>query len=84
VELYYDLSLRLNAPFQERYQELKMYKEKYKNVNVPARWKENPQLATWVSIQRTKKKQGRLKFERYVAGTFASTASLTCQDCAAE
>jgi hypothetical protein len=48
----------------DRYMELKMYKDKYKNVNVPARWKDNPQLATWVSIQRTKKKQGRLKLDR--------------------
>ncbi len=53
---------RLGTTWDERYGELKQYKERFGNCNVPQRWAENPQLANWVSLQRSK--QRRLPTER--------------------
>ncbi|MFK5923321.1 MAG: Helicase associated domain protein [Verrucomicrobiota bacterium] len=43
-----------------RFQELGAYKEEHGDCLVPARWAENKQLASWVSVQRTIKIKGNL------------------------
>ena len=44
--------LIIQTEWEVRYDELKKYKAKYGDCNVPQRWKENPQLGRWVSTQR--------------------------------
>ena len=39
--------------WQQRFNELKEYREKYGDCNVPQKWSENPQLGRWVSTQRS-------------------------------
>ena len=34
--------------------ELQRYKERFRDCNVPQRWDENPQLGTWVNVQRSR------------------------------
>jgi len=38
--------------WQHRFNELKAYRDKYGNCNVPQQWSENPQLGKWVNRQR--------------------------------
>jgi len=38
-----------DSRWEERFQELVEYKQKYGNCNVPAKYKENPSLGTWVN-----------------------------------
>eukprot|EP00957_Ditylum_brightwellii_P174478 13284803-Ditylum_brightwellii.AAC.1 len=42
----------IKLTWQERFQQLLMYKTRYGNCNVPQGWKENPSLAIWVNEQR--------------------------------
>jgi hypothetical protein len=42
------------------YNSLKEYHSVHGDSNVPGRWSENPQLATWVSNQRVRRKKGRI------------------------
>ena len=39
--------------WQQRFNELKEYRERYGDCNVPSQWSENPQLGRWVSTQRS-------------------------------
>jgi len=43
---------RIGSSWDERFGQLKAYKDRYGHCNVPAKWSENPQLGSWVSIQR--------------------------------
>ena len=55
---------RLGVTWDERYGELKRYKERFGDCNVPTEWAENPQLANWVAIQRAFEKKGWLSADR--------------------
>jgi len=55
---------RLGTTWDERYGELKIFKESFNHCNVPRDWPENLQLGTWVSTQRRAKKQNNLSPER--------------------
>ena len=51
--------------WNEQYKQLVQYKEKHDgNCNVPSEYKDNPQLATWVTTQRTNYKKGKLSPEQ--------------------
>jgi len=50
--------------WEEKYEDLKKYKEEYGDCNVPYRWPDNPQLANWVFRQREHRKAGKLSEER--------------------
>lgn len=50
--------------WDKRFEELKHYKEKYGDVNVPTRYKHNPTLAVWVRTQRSMRRRGILAPER--------------------
>ena len=52
------------ALWETKFTELKLYKERFGDCNVPARWKEHPRLATWVGEQRSNNAEGRLTSER--------------------
>jgi hypothetical protein len=43
--------------WEYRYKELKKFKRQHSHCRVPQRWKENPALANWVSIQRRDRKK---------------------------
>ena len=55
---------RLGVTWDERYGELKRYKEQHGDCNVPPAWEEHPQLGNWVSIQRAFERNARLSAER--------------------
>jgi hypothetical protein len=55
---------RLGVSWDERYGELKTYKERLGDCNVLATWPENPQLGSWVVTQRVWQKNGRLSADR--------------------
>ena len=55
---------RLGVTWDERYGELKRYKERFGDCNVPKRWNENTQLASWVRNQRAFRKRGMLWSDR--------------------
>ena len=40
---------RLGVTWDERYGELRRYKDRFGDCNVPIAWSENPKLATWVA-----------------------------------
>jgi len=42
----------INTLWDQRFNELKEYKKRFRDTNVPSGWEENPQLATWVNEQR--------------------------------
>jgi len=46
--------------WEARFLELKCYKGRFGNCNVPTRWRENTELGKWVSHQRSRQKTGRL------------------------
>jgi hypothetical protein len=50
--------------WETRFAELKRYKERFGDCNVPRQWTENPRLGTWVGTQRNLKKEGELDLER--------------------
>ncbi|MEQ1851892.1 MAG: Helicase associated domain protein [Chthoniobacteraceae bacterium] len=57
------------ATWDERFQELCEYRRIHGDCRVPARWKENRQLATWVVSQRYDRRKGQLRddYERRLA-----------------
>lgn len=55
---------RLGVTWDERYGELMAYKERFGDCRVPYKWPTNPQLGTWVVVQRRTKKTGELSEER--------------------
>ncbi len=54
----------LESQWEEMFVALKEYKKDHGDCNVPDRWSENKQLATWVSTQRRSYKKGKLSDER--------------------
>jgi predicted helicase len=48
----------------ERYGQLVAYKQRHGNCDMPARWRENPRLATWVVDQRVRKRENTLDSEK--------------------
>ena len=50
--------------WEEMFQNLLKFKKEYGDCDVPARWKENPQLGRWVGKQRTAYKEGILNKEK--------------------
>ena len=55
---------RLGITWDERYGELKRYRERFGHCVVPDSWREDPQMARWVNKQRTLAKVGQLSAER--------------------
>jgi len=55
---------RERGVWEDRYQELIEFKEKYGHCNVSVGYKENPKLARFVNNSRTQKADGRLSQER--------------------
>ena len=55
---------RLGVTWDERYGELKRYKEQFGHCNVPEGWAENPKLAFWVGNLRSRESRGELSTER--------------------
>jgi Helicase associated domain len=54
----------LGVTWDERYGELKRYKERFDNCDVPRGWTESPQLSQWVKTQRSFARQQSLSAER--------------------
>ncbi len=54
----------LGVTWDERYGELKAFKERFGHCDVRRRWSENVKLATWVEVQRRDKASGRLRENR--------------------
>ncbi|WP_146447634.1 helicase associated domain-containing protein [Bythopirellula polymerisocia] len=52
------------ASWEKMFNQLKAYKKKHGDCDVPQRWTENPELGVWVSNQRTRKRQKLLSKER--------------------
>lgn len=50
--------------WEERYGELKAFKERFGHCRVPEGWEENKQFATWVAVQRTRRKRNKLLQDR--------------------
>jgi superfamily II DNA or RNA helicase len=50
--------------WQKLYAQLQEYESIHNHCRVPAEWKDNPQLAHWVAVQRRQKKLSRLPTER--------------------
>ena len=50
--------------WMEMFQNLVEYKKKHKNTLVPTKYKENPQLGTWVHTQRKSHKNGHMEPNR--------------------
>jgi len=45
---------RRPVPWEQRFAELKQYKDVHNHCNVPSAWKDNPPLGKWVAYQRRK------------------------------
>ena len=45
------------AKWEEKFAELRAYKECHDDCSVPNRWAENPPLGGWVNTQRTQKRK---------------------------
>lgn len=54
----------ISIEWQARFEDLLRYKETHGDCDVPAKWRENPQLGNWVSQQRQNRKTGTLHPER--------------------
>jgi len=50
--------------WEESYNELVEYKKRFGHCRVPKKWEENPQLGSWVSHLRERKKAGKLDEEQ--------------------
>jgi len=50
----------LGDDWDERFGELRAFKERFGHCRVPEAWAENKRLATWVAVQRTRRKQKTL------------------------
>jgi superfamily II DNA or RNA helicase len=51
------------ATWDERFEELRLFKEKFGHVRVPVTWKENKTLAGWVVRQRVWKRAGKISID---------------------
>jgi hypothetical protein len=47
-----------------RFEQLKVYKERFGDWRVPRKWKENPQRVMWTALQRHHRKKGCLSTEQ--------------------
>ena len=56
--------LKNQKSWKERFEELLEYKAKNGDCQVPVRFKENQQLATWVRTQRRYFKEGTIEVEK--------------------
>jgi len=54
----------IEAAWEQKFQELASYKERFGNCDVPMRWKENPALGNWCVAQRKLRNNGKLSPER--------------------
>ncbi len=54
----------LNASWEKKFAELEAFRESYGHCNVPTGWHKNPQLATWVTVQRQCRRENRLSEDR--------------------
>ncbi|PYL26590.1 MAG: hypothetical protein DMF37_01580, partial [Verrucomicrobia bacterium] len=54
----------LSDNWEERFGELKAFKERFGHCNVPQDWRENPPLGRWARKQRGKNKSGELSEDR--------------------
>jgi len=50
--------------WHDMYERLKRYHSTYGNSDVPSRWKDDPKLAAWLTVQRGLRKQGQMSDER--------------------
>ena len=55
---------RFGISWDERYGELKAFKDTYGHCNVPTTWEQSPKLAVWIQNTRQLSKQGWLSEER--------------------
>lgn len=55
---------RFGISWDERYGELKAFKDTYGHCNVPITWEQSPKLAVWIQNTRQLRKQGWLSEER--------------------
>ena len=60
IEFKFPKPLENKKSWDERFEELLEYKGKHGNCQVPVRFKENQQLATWVRTQRRYYKEGTI------------------------
>lgn len=69
--LDFNWSPAVGASFDDRWETmlkaLKEFREREGHCRVPVHWKKNPQLASWVAVQRRHKKQGKLAAKRVAA-----------------
>lgn len=56
----------LTSAWEDKFRALEEYKAKHGNCNVPKGWAENPDLETWVAVQRVTRDKGRIIQEREV------------------
>jgi len=54
----------LETAWNDLFNELTAYKNRFGDCIVPMRWKENPKLGSWVSNQRTNYRTGKLSSDR--------------------
>jgi superfamily II DNA or RNA helicase len=54
----------LGEDWDERFGQLKAFKQRFGHCKVPEGWEENKQLATWIAVQRTRRKQNKLSQDR--------------------
>ena len=64
VDLECHKQLRNDIPWNKKYDELQNYYHQHGNYLVPEKYEENPRLASWVSVQRSKWRQNVLSRER--------------------
>lgn len=50
--------------WETRFEQLKLYKQRFGDCCVPTQWKENPQLGAWVAKHRHLQKAGKLSGEK--------------------
>ena len=53
-----------DSAWEVMFAELERYKERFGDCDVPAKWTENPELGSWVAIQRAFERRARLSAER--------------------
>ena len=62
-EIGFKWDRRIDERWSESYKLLVHYHAKHGNADVPAKWKENRKLASWVSVQRQRKKRNQIADE---------------------
>ena len=53
-----------SSAWETTFAELKRYKERFGDCNVPAKWAESPKLGAWVHFQRAQRRTGKLSAAR--------------------